>query len=69
MLAFYKRLGHLIHMSLVASLKSEEEEVKFIKELLNEYPEIKAKISRYVARIADGWAKSEENKNHSEYLS
>lgn len=70
MLKFYKKLGYFIHISLVASLKSEEEEVKFIKNVLNEWPGIKGTITNYVERISEGWAKKEEDTDHrSEYSS
>lgn len=70
MLAFYKRLGHLIHMSLIASLKTEQDEINFIKDILLEYPEMKIKILGYVEKIAEGWARNEEDKNYrSEYSS
>ena len=69
MFAFYKRLMHLLHKSILMALKSEADEANFINDLWKEWPQIKNKMTAYIVKITEGWSKEDHEENNNEYLS
>lgn len=69
MFTYYKKLWHHAHEGIAASLISEKEEAEFIKKIWKIWPEIKKTALGYAKRIAEGWAKEEEERHGDHYLS
>lgn len=65
----YKRMWHLVHQGLWASLQSEAEGAKFVKLVWQEWPELKAEVSRHVKKLADGWQSKSKEGEDSGYVS
>ena len=65
----YKRLWHLIHLGLQASLQSEADEIKFVKQVWDEWPALKKELAKHMARLADGWLEQAKEQEDSGYMS
>ncbi len=65
----YKRLWHLIHLGLQASLQSEADEIKFVKQVWEEWPTLKKELEQHMARLAAGWLVQTKEQEDSGYVS
>lgn len=65
----YKRLWHLIHLGLQASLQTEADEIKFVKQVWDEWPTLKKEIARYIEKLARGWLEKSHESVDSGYVS
>ncbi len=65
----YKRLWHLIHLGLQASLQTEADEIKFVKQVWGEWPALKKETAKYVGRLAEGWLEQAKDNEEGTYLS
>ncbi len=65
----YKKLWHFVHLSVWSGLQSESEEVKFLKQAWQEWPEMKKEILKYVRKLADGWQEKSKDADEGRYVS
>ncbi|MBI2040582.1 MAG: hypothetical protein HYT16_00585 [DPANN group archaeon] len=65
----YKKLWHLVHVGLQASLQTEADEIKFVKHVWEEWPAVKKEILKYVGKLADGWLEQAKEPEDSGYVS
>jgi len=69
MFKYYKKLMHLLHKSILLSLKEEKDEAEFINEIWKDWPQIKNPIISYMSKITEGWSKEDIEEHTNEYLS
>ncbi len=65
----YKRLWHLIHLGLQASLQTEADEIKFVKQVWDEWPALKKELAKHMERLAAGWLVHTKEQEDSGYVS
>ena len=55
---FYRRIGYLLHKGLKSGLGTEQDEMEFIKELWDEWPQIKEGVKSLMDKIMAAWKKN-----------
>src|SRR3990167_7140662 len=58
---FYKRIWHLLHISVNTSLSSEADEVKFVNDMWLEWPKLKKKAKYFSDKLIESWAQAEKD--------
>ena len=61
MAIFYKRIWHLLHISVNTSLSSEADEVKFVNDMWLEWPKLKKKAKYFSDKLIESWAQAEKD--------
>ena len=61
MVIFYKRVWHLLHIGVNASLSSEADEAKFVNDMWLEWPKLKKKAKHFSDKLMESWAQAEKD--------
>jgi len=61
MVIFYKKIWHLLHIGVNASLSSEADEAKFVNDMWLEWPKLKKKAKHFSDKLMESWAQAEKD--------
>ncbi|MBS3064936.1 MAG: hypothetical protein J4451_00340 [DPANN group archaeon] len=67
MVRFYKEIWHLLHVGANASFISDDEEAKYINDIVARWPKIKAKVKYFSDKLIIAWSQAEKDDAPSHY--